>query len=594
MQFWGCVSSRWGGRNGQAEKPISAAQDGRCSSDLGRSIQALQRRTEAQKECRRLPGGATGPFRGNRVPKWSYHGRKSMQSRPFIDRHSVCGCVCCAHCKLSSAYKSSSSTAIGLLPPLAKLYAERNGLRGGVLGAAATFGATLAPRVKSTVSNSSSSSSEDETTSARRAVSLAVAAVVVALACAVFRGAAGTSRRFAAGAVLGITGATRVGGCANGKPCFRSASRMHSLNIATIGPTVSRAWQRCVVQHCYPQLTAPGCEVEVWTSVLTGARGSGHADQPARMRAYVVVPPQVRSICTFSVSPAPAEAATTRAEQELFVKILGCGPDVTEGNSGAAHALSSVQCVRASTVRPISRVCPSAIESWVCQEATEGSKPLAMHAATTLAAFLPFCCQRCGALAAQPQEQDDEVVGNTEATVRGLVGTKNDEIFSPKCRFGARQLRPGVRENLSWVTLEDRRKRLQCISCLILEAGEVGRPSRYSHDFASGSEASVVQDGTTLSSSQEEGPSPWLHIDFHTGGGAGSMKRAADAGGLRKQHVQQALRTREEVCEWLEAHYMGADEFCAALPSSRYSGQPRAEATVATDATVVTHTRWTA
>ncbi len=364
----------------------------------------------------------------------------------------------------------------------------------------------------------------------------------------------------------------------------RVLSFLHLHDIATIGPTVSRAWQRCVAQHCYPQLMAPGREVEVWTSVLTDA---GHADQPAPMRAYVVVPPQVGSSCTFSVPPAPGEAATKRAEQELFVKILNCGPHVNEGNSGAPHAVSAVQCVQASAVRPISRVCPAAVERWLCLEAMEGSKPLAMHAATTLAAFLPVCCQRCGALAVQPQEHEYEVVSNNGTTVPRLVDPKSEDVFNAKCRFGARQLRPGVRENLSWMSLEDRRKRLQCISCLILEAGEVGRPSRYNRNFASGSDASIAQDGTALSSSQEKRPSPWLHIDFHTGGGAGSTSSAAD--GPRKQQVQQALRTREEVCEWLEAHYMGADEFCAALPGSRYSSQPRAEATVATDATIVTH-----
>ncbi len=345
-------------------------------------------------------------------------------------------------------------------------------------------------------------------------------------------------------------------------------------DIATIGPTVSRAWQRCVTEHCYPQLTAPGREVEVWASVLTEAHESGNADQAAgaRLRAYVVTPP-VGSTGAFPVSPAPTEAATKttdRAEQELFVKLLDCG--VTKGNSGAPNALSSVQCVRAGAVRPISRICRATVESWLRQEAMEGSKPLAMHAATTLAAFLPFCCQRCGASAVQQQEQEDEVVDHNGATAGRLV-----DVFTAKCRFGARQLRPGVRENLSWMTLEDRRKRLQCLSCLVLEAGEVGRLSRYS-GIASGSDASVVQDATrntTLSSTEEERPSPWLHIDFHTGGRADSTTRA-DAGGPRKQQVQQALTTREEVSEWLEAHYMGADEFCAALSENRNRGQLRA------------------
>lgn len=375
----------------------------------------------------------------------------------------------------------------------------------------------------------------------------------------------------------------------------RVLSYLHLHDIACIGPTVSRAWLRCVVEHCYPQLMVPGREVEVLAWAPNKDRDLGDAtrareheylqDSANATLARVVSPPTPSTISCEMPAPKAAQTAATTAHdsganQELFVKLVDGGGSCSgaDGAIGdASNASSVVWRVRAADLRPISRVCPEPLEGWLQKEVMEGSKPLAMRTATTLSAFLPFCCQRCGAPAAQHAIKDVTLHNGGGAAGKVVEGDSN-EWFNDRHRFAARQLRPGVRENLSWMTIEDRRKRLHCVPCLILEAGEVGRPSRHSN-FISRSNGGV-RAATDLD--QEDRPSPWLHIDFHTGG-RGDSATAALRGdhAPRKQQAQfrRPLATYDEACEWLEANYMGADEFCAALTGNLNRNQLQVDMT---------------
>lgn len=368
----------------------------------------------------------------------------------------------------------------------------------------------------------------------------------------------------------------------------RVLSFLHLHDIACIGPTVSRAWLRCVVEHCYPQLMVPGREVEVLAWVLPNkdresgdiacTAAHGYLKNSANATLARVVSPPTRPSALSCKMPRPAVQTATStahdsgANQELFVKAVddeaGPSSDAGGGIGGASNESLVVRRVRAADLRPMSRVCPGALEGWLRKEVMEGSKPLAMHAATTLSAFLPFCCQRCGAPAAQHATKE-------------VVEGEGNEWFNDRHRFGARQLRPGVRENLSWMTIEDRRKRLQCVECLILEAGEVGRPPRHSNS-TDRSNGGARNNATDLALDQEDRPSPWLHIDFHTGGrgdSATAILRGDHPPPKQQAQFRHPLTTYDEACEWLEAHYMGADEFCAALTGNPNWNQLQADMT---------------
>ena len=283
-------------------------------------------------------------------------------------------------------------------------------------------------------------------------------------------------------------------------------SFLHLYDIACIGPTVSRAWRRCVEEHCYPQLTEPGREVEVrirrkrtTTSSCCEVAGEMETEQEQEQEqesdavalAHVVVPPPSSAISTAS-GGAQRQGSGGAEEPELFIRrLIGRGSGGGQQQEAAA-ADDSMRRVVASDVRPISRVCPAVLEGWLREEVMEGSKPLAMHTATTLAAFLPFCCQRCGAPAAEAEaeaETEESAAGGQQQQQE--KAEEEEQTEDERCeeerrrrrrkvRFGALQLRPGVRENLSWMTIEDRRQRLQCISCLVLAAGEAGKPTRCS------------------------------------------------------------------------------------------------------------------
>ena len=374
---------------------------------------------------------------------------------------------------------------------------------------------------------------------------------------------------------------------------------LHLWEISRIGPTVSKAWLRCVEDRCYAQLAAPGRELELRADPGCEAQPMVADENHRRGGAEE----EEQTVVARVIEPVDEEdRAALLASQGLRVVVYpASGPGRSDSNSNGIalsgrHAAlvrdprsSSVIVKRQDVRRFTSPVCSPVVEAWVREELTEGTKPLAMEAAGTLSVFLPFSCRRCGA---RPQEGQPKHPGEgelSEGPSGGLSGAAaaGEEEEAPQrsrsrgaSRFCALQLRPGVRENLAWVTLQDRARRLECADCAVLAAVE--------QQAAGGSGSGRVGGAAE---GEEDRPSPWLHIDFHTGapGGAASAAangRAVTAGAAtagaatagataataeQKEGGQGSVASRssgptgsssrDAVSEWVEARYMGSDEF---------------------------------
>jgi hypothetical protein len=223
----------------------------------------------------------------------------------------------------------------------------------------------------------------------------------------------------------------------------------------------------------------------------------------------------------------------------FFTGVGRSGATALDGrNAALARDLrSSSVVVRREDVRTfVSPVCCPRFEAWVREELTEGTKPLAMCAMETLGAFMPFSCRRCGG---RPSERQPGGLIGAAAIADQTVQQRWRKRVG-KIRFCALQLRPGVRENLAWMTLAERARRLECEECAVLAAAE--QLGTRGGSGAGGPEEAM-------------GPSPWLHIDFHTGAhGSGSTTP-------KEQAQPRSAADRSNLSEWIEARYMGSDEF---------------------------------
>ena len=360
---------------------------------------------------------------------------------------------------------------------------------------------------------------------------------------------------------------------------------LHLWEISRIGPTVSKAWLRCVEERCWTQLAAPGRELE-----LRAKPRQQPAAAPESLR--LAAAEEEKTLVARVIVPLDEEdRAALHASEGLRVVVY---PGVAGGGRSRGIALtgrhaalardprsSSVIVRREDVKRLISPVASPAIEAWVREELTEGTKPLAMDAVETLGVFLPFSCRRCGARSAeeqpkQPVEEEDLSAGLSGAVVAGEQTTplqSRSKKGKSRFRVCALQLRPGVRENLAWVTPQERVRRLECVDCAVLAAVE--------HR----AEADNVVGGSRGGGGVEEGgsPSPWLHIDFHTGapgrGSPAATERARAAGEQEGAEAEAGQRqgqgvaaSRHTVSEWVEARYMGSDEFTT-LPRSGQNEQ---------------------